>query len=58
MATFYRELMISEAGHYTTFITLARKYGNEAEVNKRWLDWIAFEDSIIVKYGKQESIHG
>lgn len=58
MAEFYRELMISEAGHYTTFITLARKYGNEDEVNKRWLDWIAFEDSIIVKYGKQESIHG
>jgi tRNA-(ms[2]io[6]A)-hydroxylase len=24
---FYRELMESEAGHYTTFITYARKYG-------------------------------
>jgi tRNA-(ms[2]io[6]A)-hydroxylase len=58
MASFYRDLMISEAGHYTTFITLARKYGNEIEVNKRWRDWIEFEDSIIVKYGKQESIHG
>jgi tRNA 2-(methylsulfanyl)-N6-isopentenyladenosine37 hydroxylase len=58
MAAFYRELMISEAGHYTTFITLARKYGNEKEVNKRWRDWIDFEDSIIVKYGKSETIHG
>jgi tRNA 2-(methylsulfanyl)-N6-isopentenyladenosine37 hydroxylase len=58
LSNFYRDLMISEAGHYTTFITLARKYGNEAEVNKRWRDWIDFEDSIIVKYGKQESIHG
>lgn len=58
MAGFYRDLMISEAGHYTTFITLARKYGNEVEVNKRWRDWIEFEDSIIVKYGKSETIHG
>ena len=58
LATFYRDLMISEAANYTIFITLARKYGNETEVNKRWLDWIEFEDSIIVKYRKQESIHG
>jgi tRNA 2-(methylsulfanyl)-N6-isopentenyladenosine37 hydroxylase len=58
MAAFYRDLMISEAGHYTTFITLARKYGNETEVNNRWRDWIEFEDSIIVKYGKNETIHG
>jgi tRNA-(ms[2]io[6]A)-hydroxylase len=27
LAVFYRDLMESEAGHYTTFITYARKYG-------------------------------
>ena len=58
LASFYRELMISEAGHYTTFLTMARKHGNEAEVNKRWKEWIEYEGSIITKYGTQETIHG
>ena len=58
LAVFYRELMISEAGHYTTFLGLARKYGNETEVNLRWKDWIVYEGSIITKYGTQETIHG
>ncbi|TGD59455.1 tRNA-(ms[2]io[6]A)-hydroxylase [Flavobacterium humi] len=58
LASFYRDLMISEAGHYTTFLTLARKHGNEAEVNKRWKEWIEYEGSIITKYGTQETIHG
>jgi tRNA isopentenyl-2-thiomethyl-A-37 hydroxylase MiaE len=26
LAKFYRDLMISEAGHYTTFLGFARKY--------------------------------
>ncbi|MGH2667230.1 tRNA-(ms[2]io[6]A)-hydroxylase [Flavobacterium sp.] len=58
LATFYRDLMISEAGHYTTFLGLARKHGNETEVNKRWKEWIEYENSIITKYGTQETIHG
>jgi tRNA isopentenyl-2-thiomethyl-A-37 hydroxylase MiaE len=31
---FYRDLMESEAGHYTTFITYARKYGTGIDVEK------------------------
>jgi tRNA-(ms[2]io[6]A)-hydroxylase len=58
LATFYRQLMESEAGHYTTFITYARKYGEGIDVEKRWREWIAFEDSVIARYGKSESIHG
>ncbi len=58
LATFYRQLMESEAGHYTTFITYARKYGVGIDVEKRWREWIAFEDSVIARYGKSESIHG
>jgi tRNA-(ms[2]io[6]A)-hydroxylase len=42
--------MISEAGHYTTF--LAKKYTDNIDVDKRWKEWIEFETSIIVKYGK------
>lgn len=58
LATFYRQLMESEAGHYTTFITFARKYGEGIDVEKRWREWIEFEDSVIARYGKSESIHG
>ncbi|UUC47335.1 tRNA-(ms[2]io[6]A)-hydroxylase [Flavobacterium cerinum] len=58
LATFYRELMISEAGHYTTFLNFARKYTETTDVEKRWQEWIAYETSIITKYGKQETIHG
>ena len=58
LAKFYRDLMISEAGHYTTFIGFARKYGEGIDVDKRWKEWIDFEASIIANYGKQETIHG
>jgi tRNA-(ms[2]io[6]A)-hydroxylase len=43
--------MISEAGHYTTFLGL-KKYTDNIDVDKRWKEWIEFETSIIVKYGK------
>jgi tRNA-(ms[2]io[6]A)-hydroxylase len=58
LAVFYRELMESEAGHYTTFITYARKYGHGIDVEKRWQEWLEFEASVIAKYGKKETIHG
>lgn len=58
LADFYRDLMISEAGHYTTFLNFARKYGNVEEVNKRWKEWIEYEESIIVNFGKKETVHG
>ncbi|WP_452603298.1 tRNA isopentenyl-2-thiomethyl-A-37 hydroxylase MiaE [Pontimicrobium sp. MEBiC06410] len=58
LATFYRELMISEAGHYTTFITFARKYGKDINVEQRWQELVAFESEVIKRYGKSETIHG
>ena len=58
LATFYRDLMISEAGHYTTFLGYARKYAITVDVEKRWKEWIDFEDSIIINYGKSETVHG
>ena len=58
LSVFYRELMESEAGHYTTFITYARKYGKGIDVEKRWREWLAYEESIIANYGKGETIHG
>lgn len=58
LAAFYRDLMESEASHYTTFITFARKYGGTIDVEKRWREWLAFEASVIAKYGKKETVHG
>ncbi len=47
LSKFYRDLMESEAGHYTTFITYARKYGVGIDIEKRWQEWLEFEASII-----------
>ncbi|MDZ4667011.1 MAG: tRNA-(ms[2]io[6]A)-hydroxylase [bacterium] len=58
LAQFYHDLMVSEAGHYTIFLGYAKKYGVGIDVDKRWKEWLAFENSIIVKYGKKESVHG
>lgn len=58
LSKFYRDLMISEATHYTTFISFARKYGEGIDVDKRWKEWLDFEASIITSYGKSETIHG
>jgi tRNA-(ms[2]io[6]A)-hydroxylase len=58
LSKFYKELMISEAGHYTTFLGFARKYAGGIDVEKRWKELIEFEGEIIKSYGKSETIHG
>ncbi len=58
LRAFYRELMISEANHYTTFIGFARKYADGVNVDERWQQWLDFEAEIIQKYGKKETMHG
>ena len=58
LSKFYHELMISEAGHYTMFIGLARKYADGFDVEKRWKEWLEYENEVIKKYGKNQTIHG
>jgi tRNA 2-(methylsulfanyl)-N6-isopentenyladenosine37 hydroxylase len=58
LANFYRELMVSEANHYTMFIGFARKYANGEDVEKRWQAFLEYEATVISKYGKNETIHG
>lgn len=58
LSKFYRELMASEANHYTVFLGFARKYGEKEYVDNRWKQWIDYEESIIVNFGKKETIHG
>lgn len=58
LAEFYRKLMISEAGHYTMFLSFARKYGTRAEVDKKWEDLLAYEAEIMKGLGTSETVHG
>jgi tRNA-(ms[2]io[6]A)-hydroxylase len=55
---FYRDLMISEAEHYTTFIGFARKYGQGIDVDRRWAEFLDYEAGLMNKYGKEGSVHG
>jgi tRNA-(ms[2]io[6]A)-hydroxylase len=55
---FYRKLMISEANHYTLFLKLARKYGDEQEVNQKWQELLEYEAGIMKNLSQHESIHG
>lgn len=55
---FYRDLMESEARHYTTFIKLANKYGKGVDVDQRWEEFLDFEAGLMKKYGKKETMHG
>ncbi len=47
LSKFYYELMISEAGHYRTFLQLAKAYLPEDVVNQRWREWLDDEARII-----------
>ncbi len=58
LANWYRELMISEANHYTLFIALAKKYANGIDVDARWREFLDFEGEVIKRYGVSERMHG
>lgn len=58
LRVFYRELMESEARHYTTFLNFAKKYSKKINVDERWKEFLEFESTLMTKYGKQETIHG
>ncbi|MFM7193437.1 MAG: tRNA-(ms[2]io[6]A)-hydroxylase [Bacteroidota bacterium] len=44
---FYHDLMVSEAGHYKNFISLARQYEDPDYVQHRWKEWLAAEALIV-----------
>jgi len=58
LVKFYRQLMISEAHHYTTFLKFARKYGGNIDVDARWQKFLDFEGEVIKRYGIVETMHG
>jgi tRNA 2-(methylsulfanyl)-N6-isopentenyladenosine37 hydroxylase len=58
LAEFYRNLMVSEANHYTMFLGFARQYGDRKEVDEKWKDLLAFEAKVMIDLSKKETIHG
>lgn len=44
---FYRQFMVSEAGHYRLFLDLARLYFPAEQVKVRWQQWLDFEADVI-----------
>lgn len=55
---FYRNLMISEANHYTLFINFARKLGKGINVDDRWEEFLVYEAEIMKRFSVKETIHG
>lgn len=47
LSKFYYELMVSEAGHYKTFLSLAREYKNPDWVENRWRELLKEEAKIV-----------
>lgn len=58
LAKFYRDLMVSEANHYTLFLNFARQYGNRVQVDEKWKKLLDYEALLMRNLGTKESIHG
>jgi tRNA 2-(methylsulfanyl)-N6-isopentenyladenosine37 hydroxylase len=47
LSQFYYELMVSEAGHYKNFLSLAKEYDDPQRVHLRWHEMLAQEAEIV-----------
>lgn len=55
---FYKNLMISEANHYTTFLQFAREYQDREIVDAKWKALLQFEAQMMKERGTEAKIHG
>ncbi|WP_456377761.1 tRNA isopentenyl-2-thiomethyl-A-37 hydroxylase MiaE [Lutibacter sp.] len=55
---FYRDLITSEAGHYTQFLKFARSYQDKEIVAKKWNDLLEYEAAFMTTQGKTPLVHG
>lgn len=51
LAAFYHELMIAEAGHFKTFLKLAKTYVAEDVVDTRWRELLEAEATLMASLG-------
>ena len=58
LSEFYKDLMISEANHYTLFLGYARKYMEREIVDQKWNDLLTFEALMMKNRGTSAKVHG
>jgi tRNA-(ms[2]io[6]A)-hydroxylase len=58
LSKFYRDLMISEANHYTLFLGYARTYMDREIVDQKWQELLAFEAEMMKTRGTVAKVHG
>ena len=58
LSKFYKELMISEANHYTLFLNYARTYLEREIVDKKWQELLAYEAEFMKSRGTKAKVHG
>lgn len=47
LRSFYKNLMVSEAGHYKLFLEMACSLGNKEQVLNRWEEWLHYEAEVM-----------
>ncbi len=47
MRGFYHKFMVSEAGHYRMFLSLAKRHGEPEVVQTRWHEYLDFERELL-----------
>lgn len=58
LSNFYKDLMISEANHYTLFLGYARQYMDRSIVDNKWKALLAFEADMMKERGTTAKVHG
>tara|TARA_R110000787_G_scaffold61198_9_gene138693 strand:+ start:12718 stop:13299 length:582 start_codon:yes stop_codon:yes gene_type:complete len=58
LSKFYKDLMVSEANHYTLFLGYARKYMDREIVDKKWEGLLEFEAEMMKTRGTSARVHG
>ena len=58
LSDFYRDLMVSEANHYTVFLGFARQYQDRQLVDKKWEGLLAYEAEFMRSRGTSARVHG
>jgi len=58
LSDFYKELMVSEANHYATFLGFARQYQDRKIVDEKWHGLLDYEAEFMKKRGVKPKVHG
>jgi len=58
LSKFYKDLMVSEANHYTLFLGYARKYMDRKTVDEKWKSLLTFEAEMMKSRCTKATVHG